>query len=157
MKSYHLSKSKFMAGLQCPKRLWLQVHKPELSPDISHTMPILNGNEVGEMARRLNPGILIEYDNGLGAALEETRRLVADPNVQAIHEATFSHGGILVRVDLLERTADGWILTEVKGSTSVKPYYISDVAVQAWVLQGCELKLKSVRLMHVHNQPKSLS
>jgi len=152
MRSYQLSKSTFMAGLQCPKRLWLQVHKPELVPELGENLPIIYGNEVGEMARRLYPGVLVEYGPGLGAAIEETRRLVADPDVRMIHEATFVHDGVLVRVDLLERTDSGWILTEVKGATSVKDYYIPDVAVQYWVLHGCGLKLDAARLMYVNNQ-----
>ncbi len=151
MKPYYLSKSKFIAGLQCPKRLWLQVHKPDLAED-EESLSILNGNEVGEMARRLFPGTLVEYDGGMNAALKETSRLVADPSVQVIHEATFCHDGLLVRVDILERSLAGWILTEVKGATSVKPCYIPDATVQAWVLQGCGLKLAAVRLMHVNNR-----
>jgi len=154
MKPYYLSKSKFIAGLQCPKRLWLQIHKPDLvEDDYGESLPILNGNEVGEMARQLFPGTLVEYDHGMSAALKETDRLIADPSVQVIHEATFCHDGLLVRVDLLERAVDGgWIMTEVKGATSVKPYYIPDAAVQSWVLQGCGLQLNAIRLMHVNNQ-----
>jgi len=34
----------------------------------------------------------------------------------------------------------------------VKDYYLNDAAVQAWVLQGCGLKLDAVHLMHVNNQ-----
>ncbi len=153
MKSYNLSKSRFIAGLQCPKRLWIQVHKPELiEENYGENLPILNGNEVGEMARRLFPGVLVKYDIGLSAALEKTAKLVADESVLAIHEATFVHDGILVRADLLLRAPDGWVLTEVKGATSVKPHYIPDATVQAWVLEGCGLKLNAVRLMHVNNQ-----
>lgn len=153
MKSYNLSKSRFIAGLQCSKRLWLQVHKPELvEEDYGESLPMLNGNEVGDMARQLFPGTLVEYDDGIAAALKETGRLVADSSIQVIHEATFCHDGLLVRVDILERTQDGWTVTEVKGATSVKPHYIPDTAVQAWVLQGCGLKLKAVRLMHVNNK-----
>jgi hypothetical protein len=153
MKPYYLSKSKFIAGMQCPKRLWLQIHKPDLvEEDYGESLPILNGNEVGEMARQLFPGTLVEYDDGMSAALKETNRLVADPSVQVIHEATFCHDGLLVRVDILERTPAGWILTEVKGATSVKPYYIPDATVQAWVLQGCGLKLEAVHLMYVNNR-----
>jgi len=153
MKSYYLSKSKFTAGLQCPKRLWLQIHKPDLvEEDYGENLPILNGNEVGEMARQLFPGTLVEYNDGMSAALKETGRLVTDFSIKIIHEATFCHDGLLVRVDILERTPTGWILTEVKGATSVKPYYIPDATVQAWVLQGCGLKLKAVHLMYVNSQ-----
>ncbi len=143
-----------MAGMQCPKRLYLTVHPPEMQEEegSSESLPILNGNAVGDMACKLYPGVMVEYDQGLSVAIAETSRLVADASVQHIHEATFSYDNILVRVDLLERTDTGWILSEVKAATSVKDYYLDDAAVQAWVLQGCGLKLASVHLMHVNNQ-----
>jgi len=154
MKKTYLSKSRFTAGLQCPKRLYLTVHPPEMpeEEDGGESLPILNGYAVGDMACNLYPGVMVEYDSGLSAAIKETTRLVADEQVQRIHEATFSFDNVLVRVDLLERTDAGWILTEVKAATSVKPYYLNDAAIQAWVLQGCGLKLAAVRLMHVNNQ-----
>jgi hypothetical protein len=154
MKKIYLSKSRFMAGMQCPKRLYLTVHPPEMpEEDGGESLPILNGYAVGDMACKLYSGVMVEYDQGLSAAIKETSRLVADASVQRIHEATFSFDNVLVRVDLLERGINsGWILTEVKAATSVKEYYLNDAAVQAWVLQGCGLKLDAVRLMHVNNQ-----
>jgi len=154
MKKTYLSKSRFTAGLQCPKRLYLTVHPPEIpeEEDGGDCLPILNGYAVGDMACKLYPGVMVEFDSGLYAAIKETTRLVADEQVQRIHEATFSFDNVLVRVDLLERTDAGWILTEVKAATSVKPYYLNDAAIQAWVVQGCGLKLAAVRLMHVNNQ-----
>jgi len=82
------------------------------------SLPILNGYAVGDMACKLYPGVMVEYDSGLPAAIKETARLVAYEQVQRIHEATFSFDNVLVRVDLLERTDAGWILTEVKVATS---------------------------------------
>jgi len=154
MKKTYLSKSRFMAGMQCPKRFYLMVYPPEIPEEEvgGESLPILNGNAVGEMACKLYPGVMVEYDQGLSAAIEETARLVANGSVQRIHEATFNFDNILVRVDLLERTDTGWILTEVKAATSVKDYYLNDATVQAWVLQGYGLKLASVRLMHVNNK-----
>src|ERR671923_2592537 len=88
-----LSKSKFLSGLQCHKRLYLEIHAPELAtePD-EQTQAILdNGTELGELARRLFPGgVLVDFDrSGLEQALAMTRRLVADETVPAIFEATF--------------------------------------------------------------------
>jgi len=152
-RNIHLSKSRFIAGQQCPKRLYLTIFPPEgYSNEGGESLPMINGYAVGDMACKLYPGIMVEYDSGLSAAIEKTTRLVADESVQRIHEATFSFENILVRVDLLERSSEGWILTEVKGATSVKDYYLKDAAVQAWVLQGCGLKLVSVQLMHVNNK-----
>jgi len=153
-KNIHLSKSRFTAGMQCPKRLYLTVFPPEMPEEEEggDSLPILNGYAVGDIACQLYPGAMVGYDQGLSNAIAETARLVADANVLRIHEATFSHSQVLVRVDLLERTGEGWVLTEVKASTSVKPYHLNDAAIQAWVLMGCGLKLADVHLMHVNNQ-----
>lgn len=151
MNTHNLSKSRFMAGLQCPKRLWLQTHRKDLSEGFVENMAIINGNEVGEVARAIYPGVLIGYEQGLSAAIEETTRLINNLNIDVIHEATLQHGGVLVRVDVLTRVGDQWILGEVKGATSVKEYYLDDVTIQAWVLQGYGLKLQAVELIHVDN------
>jgi len=47
-----LSKSRFTAGLQCHKRLYLQVHQPELAaePDESTQARFDQGIEVGRFA-----------------------------------------------------------------------------------------------------------
>jgi len=150
----HLSKSRFIAGMQCPKRLYLSVYPPEVSGEdnCTESLSMLNGNAVGEVARSLYPGTMVEYGSGLLAAINMTAELMADENIQCIHEATFSFEHVLVRVDLLQRTATGWILTEVKAATSVKDYYLNDAAVQAWVLKGCGVQIDAVHLMHVNNQ-----
>ena len=48
--SLRLSKSRFLAGLQCHKQLWWRVHEPdapELVPDAAHRNILDQGNEVG--------------------------------------------------------------------------------------------------------------
>ncbi len=55
----HLSKSKLMLGLQCPKALYLDIHRLDLvSPTSPGQQFILDqGNEVGRLARK-------EWPNG---------------------------------------------------------------------------------------------
>ena len=49
-----LSKSKLIAFRQCPRRLWLEVHKPELREDSAGSEARMEaGNELGRLARRL--------------------------------------------------------------------------------------------------------
>jgi hypothetical protein len=119
-----ISKSKFIAGCQCPKRLYFQVHQPELAaePDASSAAIIEQGREVGLLARQLFPGgVEVSSESGLDQAIRTTRELVANREVPAIYEATFEHGGVLVRVDVLHRRRDGRLrLIEVKSSTDVK-------------------------------------
>ena len=52
--TYKISKSKFVAGMQCLKRLYLQVHRPELATDTNHRIKE-QGTEVGILARRAFP------------------------------------------------------------------------------------------------------
>ena len=49
-----LSKSKIIAFRQCPKRLWLEVHRPDLREDSSAAQAAFQvGYQVGEIARRI--------------------------------------------------------------------------------------------------------
>ena len=58
-----LSKSRFLAGLQCPRRLYLECFHPELADPVGPGQQALfdTGTRVGELARRLyDGGILID-------------------------------------------------------------------------------------------------
>ena len=65
MKPHRLSKSKYLSGLQCDKRLWLEIHSPELIPPTppSQERIFSQGTYVGEIARERFPGgTLIDTD-----------------------------------------------------------------------------------------------
>jgi hypothetical protein len=148
-----LSKSKFVAGCQCLKRLYLQVHEPELAaePNAAAGAIIEQGREVGILARQLFPGgVVVPSDQSLGDAIRATRELIANPDVLAIFEGTFEHGGLLVRVDILHRRRDGrWRLMEVKSSTDVKEHHVGDVAIQHRVVSRSGVDLAASCLAHV--------
>lgn len=71
-----ISKTKFMAGVQCLKRLYLLVHEPELEAqaDGSSEAIIEQGREVGLLARRLFPGGVEVNGFGASAAVLLKRR-----------------------------------------------------------------------------------
>ncbi len=149
--TYRLSKSKILSGLQCPKRLYLEVHRPELA---EHSEAVERrfaaGHDIGEVARGLAPGgILIETGSDMAAALEQTRKALATPDDVTLFEATFQHGGVLVKSDILAVDAGVPRLTEVKSSASVKEYHLPDVAVQYWVLKGAGYEPDRVELAHI--------
>jgi hypothetical protein len=146
---HRISKSKFVAGVQCLKRLYLQKHQPELSTvSDAQQQRMDEGTFVGALARGLYPeGLLIEADrHSLGDALRATKRAIAD-RVSVIFEATFQHSGVLVRVDILERVRSGFRLTEVKAATRVKDYYAYDVGVQKYVIERCGPVVTDTRVM----------
>ncbi len=147
-----LSKSRVLAGWQCPKRLWLEVHEPErATPDPARERAFRSGHEVGELARRLFPGgTLIGHDQRLDDAVAETAERLSAPGPLTLYEATFRHADVLVRVDILQRDPAGALrLVEVKASTGVKPVHFIDCAVQAWVLTGCGFAPQRVELAHI--------
>jgi len=50
--SQHLTKSRYIAGLQCPRRLWLLVHDPVPYEDPEPGSPMNIGQEIGRNAAR---------------------------------------------------------------------------------------------------------
>jgi predicted RecB family nuclease len=149
-----ISKSKFVAGVQCLKRLYLQVREPGLAAgsDASDQAIMEQGREVGLFARQMFPGgVEVDGSGGLDESIRMTRELVANPEVPAIYEGTFEHGGVLVRVDVLQRRRDGrWRLLEVKSTTGLKEHHLDDVAIQARVVSRSGLDLAASCLMHVN-------
>lgn len=149
---FGLSKSRLTMFAQCPRRLWLQTHAPdraEAGEGVEARMAV--GHRVGEIACGLCPGgVMVDAENGLGAALEMTRRLIDEGHPGPIFEATFEHDGVLVRADILSRDGeDGWRLAEVKSSASVKAYHFGDLATQAWVIGKAGLNLTSAAIRHI--------
>jgi predicted RecB family nuclease len=149
-----LSKSRYLASSQCLKRLYWQVHAPELAaePDASDYAIMEQGHQVGLLARQLFPGgVEVGSDGGLDQAIRATRELIANPEIPALFEAAFEHDGVVVRVDLLHRRRDNrWRVIEVKSSASLKEEHLDDVAIQYRVLSRCGLDVGSCCLAHVN-------
>lgn len=146
-----LSKTKITLFEQCPKRLWLSVHRPELAEESAAVRAsFAAGHAVGEIACRLHPeGVMIEAEPDLTAATERTRDLVSSGWDRPIFEATFAHDGVLIRADVLEPREGGWHLAEVKNTTAPKAYHIGDIATQIWVMRGAGIDVRSAAVRHL--------
>jgi hypothetical protein len=154
-----LSKSKFLSGLQCHKRLYLEIHQPTLAtpPDASRQAILDMGTEIGILAqRRFRGGVLVKSGfRQREAAIAETAALLQDRLTPAIFEGAFEYDGVLVRVDILERVrndageSSSWRLIEVKSSARVKNVHLDDLSVQSYVVQGVGLRLNATCLMHI--------
>ena len=147
-----LTKSRFLAGLQCLKRLWWEVHEgpPEGETDLALENRLAWGRRVTERAREsFGPGVLVERE-GLApeAAVEATARALA-AGATRVYEAAFEAEGVHVAVDVLERVPGGWRLVEVKSATRVKDEHVADAAIQAWVVRRSGLRIKAVEVAHL--------
>lgn len=147
-----LSKSKIAAFEHCPKRLWLQVHRREERHFEEDTLRRFTfGHAVGERAcEQIPDGILVEAVPDIQAAIDRTRELLSAQPPAPIFEATFQHEDVLVRVDILQPDGQGgWIAIEVKATSRVRDYHLSDLATQIWVMRGCGVRISSAIIRHV--------
>ena len=152
-RQFGLSKSRIAAFEQCPRRLWLQTHRKDLVVfDEGAQARFKTGNLVGEVACGLVPnGIMVEAEPNLQAAIQVTTNLIADGQ-NPIFEGTFSHDGVLVRVDVMDPDKQGaWHVAEVKSSTSAKEYHVSDLATQIWVMEQCGIPIASASVRHINS------
>ena len=150
-----LSKSRFLAGLQCLKRLYLECYHRELADPVRPgTRAIFDtGHRVGELARERFPGgrLVSEPYFEHSQAEQTTQALLGELTVPALYEPAFSFQGIRTRVDVLRWTSGrAFDLIEVKGTASAKDEHIPDVAVQVHVVEGCGIPVRRAYLMHLN-------
>jgi hypothetical protein len=151
-----LSKSRVISAWQCPKKLYLEKHRPELAEVSAQTESLFaTGHQVGAIAQDqygTADSAVIPFNRRMHMMVQQTKALI-DANVQSpIFEATFQYEGVLVRVDVLLPDDDGWRAIEVKASTSVKDYHVLDCAIQDWVMRHLDVPVNSIALAHIDNQ-----
>ena len=115
--------------------------------------PFDYGDELRDLARTAFPkGITVEADDVDAAAEETSARL--NEAAPVLFDAVFVSEGAVARCDILVVHKDKQVdLFEIKSGTKVKHRYVNDLALQATVLEQCDLKLKSAYLLHIN--PKS--
>lgn len=147
-----LSKSRFLSGLQCEKKLWLSVHLPELASPVSAAQQRIfdTGHAVGKVAQHRFPGgqLVDAPHTEPELAVNQTLELVSG-DAPALYEAAFIADSTIVRVDILQRTARGWRMVEVKSATSVKAHNVWDIAIQLYVLEQSGIHVDGAALMHL--------
>lgn len=148
-----LSKSKFQAGLQCQRQLWLQCNRYKARDPLTEEQKarFARGTDIGSYARALFPdGELITEDHfHADEAIAHTRAAMAR-GVTALFEAAFRHRNLTVRTDLLalDPATGRWDLHEVKSSGRVYPNHITDAAIQAWAIEGSGVSVGGIYLTH---------
>jgi hypothetical protein len=148
-----ITKSKYIAGVQCLKRLYLAVHSPELAtqPGDSNQSIMEQGQQVGLLARQMFPGGVTVESRDRDQAIRATRELIDNPDIPAIFEGAFEHDDVFVRVDILQRDQDGrWRLIEVKSATQVKDHYLADIAIQHRAVTGCGVDVAASCLAYIN-------
>lgn len=151
----NFSKSRLVSMLQCPRRFWLEVFRPELKHDSGLTeMKFRTGNQVGDLARHIfdpkGTGHLIDVKKeGYEQAFFRSQQLLRGN--ESIFEAGLIGGGVFAFADVMlpgHKTAS-WQMIEVKSSTSVKDYHRDDIAIQTYAARSSGVEIESVSLAHI--------
>jgi len=151
-----ISKSSFLRGKQCLKKLYLVKKYPELQDPISEGQQAIfdRGHNVGELAQQLFPGgVVAAFDlpQGFMRSINYTRELIRR-GTPVIYEAGLMFENTHCFVDILVMEDGKWHIHEVKSSTEVKEVNIYDAAFQYYVLSSLGLEIKDVSIIHINNQ-----
>ncbi|MBK1829615.1 DUF2779 domain-containing protein [Verrucomicrobiaceae bacterium R5-34] len=154
-----LSKSKIIAFRQCPKRLWLEIHRPDLRDDSASEVVFAIGNQVGDFAQEIydtdgNAALIDIHTLGWPEAIARSEQLLTAADT-IIFEAAMQAEGALALADVMlpdrSQLELRWQMIEVKSSTQVKDYHHDDIAVQSYIATASGVSLSSVSLAHVDN------
>ena len=156
MSTHILSKSSYMQGRQCPKKLHFAKHRRDLLAPVDDQKQALFdvGTDIGLLAQQLFPGgidMRPETPFDFAPSIEATQEAIRN-GAHVIYEAAFAHDDVLAALDILVREGHGWKAYEVKSSGGVKPYHIADAALQAHVIEGSGLRLTDVGIIHVNTK-----
>lgn len=149
-----ISKTNYLHGIACTRRLYLAHHDPDLGtgPTADLLRRFEQGNQVDEAARRHYPGgHHVHYDRRNPQRAIATTRHAIDHGATRLYQAAVQHDGVLIVADILDRLDNGdWHLTEVKMTTSAKDEHLDDIALQKHVLDGAGYPVQRATLLHLN-------
>ena len=146
-----ITKTDFMRGMQCPKMLWLDKHKPKLKvipPEVQEKLDA--GNEFGDLAM----GMFGPYQEMTvyrpGTHIPDKKAMVQrtaehlEAGTAVICEAAFMNYNNYCAVDILRKTETGYDIYEVKNTEELHDQFIRDAAFQYYIISRCALKIGKV-------------
>ena len=151
-----LSKSRFVSGVQCSKKLFLELNRKDLKPAITASQQAIfdQGHVIGKMAQERYPnGVDLtsqthyDYADAIDNTIVEMQK-----KTSTLYEPAFYYDEVLSVLDILEHDANGEIHTiEVKSSSKIEDYYITDAALQYWVMANAGHAPKRFSLLHINS------
>ena len=143
-----ITKTNFVEGMQCQRCFWFIYNGYENSSqnDPLAVQRLKDGEEIGQKVKSIFPkGIDIPFLGGDYSKMHDLTLKAINDGEEIIFEGSFLVDGVFVRVDVMEKTPNGWNIYEVKSSSSLKPKHKEDVGVQWHVLN----KIKEIDLQDV--------
>ncbi|MCX6994073.1 MAG: DUF2779 domain-containing protein [Kiritimatiellaeota bacterium] len=148
-----ITKTNYMAGLQCSKLLWTRVHRPKDLVTEGDDVPsaIERGQEVGIQAQSLFPGgIAIDTALRLSDRITATRKALLSR--KPIYEAAIAFTDFYAQIDILVPVRGGWDIVEVKSTTDIEDHFIQDVAFQKYVCDKSGLPIHHTHIATLNQE-----
>jgi hypothetical protein len=149
-----ISKSRFLSGCQCEKKMYFDVFRKDLRPAITSAQQAVfdSGHQIGALAQQLYPGgrdANKDVNGNWGIAINRTKAWLAE-GAQTIYEATFSIDGGFAALDILHHQDGQCWAIEVKSSGEIKEYYITDASYQYFIMKTAGVTPDRFFLMHIN-------
>jgi len=143
-----LTKSLYMSGQQCPRLLWFSSRHqlPKLSLYDQHKFA--QGRDFEKYVKKLFPDGIDLGNLNHGENIKETQNLIRQS--KTIFEACMAYKNLFFKGDILEPSADGWNLYEMKASTKVKDEHIPDLAFQKYICEKNGIKIKNCFIEYIN-------
>ena len=142
-----LTPPQLLAHRQCPRRLWLSVHRPGLG----HIVPWHERRDthvVQDIARRLYPeGSLVASLTWPQVVRETTAALARRP--RPILNAAVEANSLQVRVDLLLPLWRGYRLVKLAAHAHVARGDLEQLAMQSWVARQAHWTVSRCEVAHI--------
>lgn len=146
-----LTKSRYVAGLECPVNLWMMIHEPlkikQASSDNLRRRD--EGIKIGELVKSLfQNSVNIPEDIKLN--ILKSKELINEK--KTLFESGFIYRNCYARADILEPIENKWNLIEVKSSTEAKDIHIHDLSFQKFVFESNNIEIKNCYVLHLNNE-----
>jgi len=143
-----LTKSLYMSGQRCSRLLWFSSRHqlPEASLYDKHKFT--QGRDFEKYVKKLFPDGVDLGNLNHGENIKETQNLIHQS--KTIFEACMVYKNLFFKGDILEPSADGWKLYEMKASTKVKDEHIPYLAFQKYVCEKDGIKIKNFFIEYIN-------
>lgn len=145
-----INKQDWLAAQGCLGMAWYGLRSGYQPPSEAALFRMLQGQEVGKLARQLYPGgTLVSKTNGKTAA-EVTQEYLQNPyGVAALFEAVVESGPFVTKADILQPEGNAWHVLEVKSSFVDKNAgdLVDDLAYTTMIFRRAGAKIAKASLV----------
>ena len=141
-----ISKSKYLKYFQCPKILWLEKYKKELTKSIQEQLQ--ENNKTQKIELPYNPIKMIDNfsiklynskstceNDDFTCMYEKTLKFLKDKKIKSIHKATLKYDNTYFVVDILKKVKKGYIVYLVKPSKNLRQTYLIEMSYLKYILE----------------------